>query len=46
MLQNESFKKMKTNKNTSIKRTTSKASYDFMQTKSDLLSSDKFVFKF
>lgn len=47
MLQSETFKKINTKKNTSINRTTSNSSNDYMQTnKSDFLPSDQFILKF
>ncbi|XP_016663128.1 putative uncharacterized protein DDB_G0282133 [Acyrthosiphon pisum] len=45
--QNKSLKKMNTNKNVSMNRTTSKASKDYIKpNKSDFLPSDQFIFKF
>jgi len=45
--QSESLKKMNTNKNVSMNRTTSKASKDYIKpNKSDFLPSDPFIFKF
>lgn len=47
MLQSESLKKMNTNTNMSMNRTTSKASTGYRLTnKLDVLSFDKFNFKF
>lgn len=47
-LQNESLKKMNTNKNVSMNRTTSKASKDYIiiPNKSDSVPSEQFIFKF